>query len=228
MELFTKWINMLRGKPVSSGSSKDEQKTSDTPKTDQQTSPQETQQTSSDTKDFYFAEDGTSEDSVAQDLKAAENIAKSVVDKVKSAPVPKPQVSKNQANQSNQKTSQKPSSKLSKSVMSKISNKFLGKILRVIVIVVLFLILIFVLLSLFRLLNTNETVQNGGDNTTQTEVSPSPTPVTYRPYEPSIYADDPEILQIEEDVSVLDAELYRANLGDPVTRPPNLDFNISF
>lgn len=60
------------------------------------------------------------------------------------------------------------------------------------------------------------------------ETNRTPTAVPYTPYLPSVYADDPEILRLEEDVRVLENEVARVNIREVKLIPPRLDFNISF
>ena len=112
---------------------------------------------------------------------------------------------------------------------SKISNALLGKIIRIFIILVLLFMLVFVLFSIFKMISGGG---NSGNNVGQDPITTSPTvtptPVDYEPYVPSVYSKDPEVLQIEEDVSVLDAELFRSDIGDPMIKPPNLDYNIRF
>ncbi len=233
MELIKKWLAMLSGKPVAkkpdnqSSSQFDlqqnVQKQSENP--EKSTIIPQTDEHQSET-DFYIAGENHSEDSVVEDFKAVEKLAKNVIAKVKTAPIPRPEISKKAFGVDSEPVS------AAKTVTNsggspKLSNQMLGKIIRVIVIIVLVLILVFVLLSLYRLISQRG--QNpAGQNSGASQTSPSPTPVTYQSYEPSIYANDPEILQLEEDISVLDAEMFRANIGNPMIPPPNLDFNISF
>lgn len=55
-----------------------------------------------------------------------------------------------------------------------------------------------------------------------------PTTQPFRPFRPSVYADDPDILQLEEDMNVLNIELSAVPLPESILIPPTLDFNIRF
>src|SRR5260221_6686240 len=57
---------------------------------------------------------------------------------------------------------------------------------------------------------------------------PSPTPIEQPQTQPSIYANDPDILKLEEDINVLDREVVGTQLREPTLNAPVLDFNISF
>jgi hypothetical protein len=62
----------------------------------------------------------------------------------------------------------------------------------------------------------------------QMVVVPTPTPATYSPYKPSIYADDETMIELEEDVNVLKREVSYTNIRETTLNPPSLDFDISF
>lgn len=222
MNFFTKWINMLRGKSVESSENKDR----DEAEKKQQPKAPEKEEKSSQDADYYFQGANSSEDSVVQDLKTAEKFAKQVVEKVKKAPIPLPQLKEKMKQGVQQDPSAQEVTKVKQ--QPKLSNELLGKVIRLTVILVLIIILVFVLFSLYRMLRQNGGIDFGNGEVPVEQTTPSPTPVTYKPYIPSVYAKDPEILQIEEDVSVLDAELFRTNIGDPLIKPPSLDFNIRF
>jgi hypothetical protein len=66
-----------------------------------------------------------------------------------------------------------------------------------------------------------EQVVDDGDRTT-------PTPAVYNPYVPSIYANDPQILRLEEEINVLSHELSTVLLKESLLSLPNPDFNIRF
>jgi len=71
-------------------------------------------------------------------------------------------------------------------------------------------------------------VREGGKEGEGEEAVPTPTPVGYQRYKPSVYAGDPEILKLEEDVNVLDREVSSAILKDDTLKPPTVDFDINF
>jgi hypothetical protein len=57
---------------------------------------------------------------------------------------------------------------------------------------------------------------------------PSPTPIEQEQTKPSIYANDADILKLQEDINVLDREVVGTQLKEPTLNAPNLDFNITF
>lgn len=59
-------------------------------------------------------------------------------------------------------------------------------------------------------------------------VAPSPTVGPFRPYNPSVYAEDERVLLMEEDLQVLDRELSTTILKETTLNPPVLDFDINF
>lgn len=98
---------------------------------------------------------------------------------------------------------------------------FLRKLIRVFLILLFLLILVFVAIRLFKTTGENGGIPGFGNQ-------PTPTPISYQPYRPSVYADDPEIKQLEEDVNVLEGEISGTNVREMDLNPPTLDFNISF
>ena len=59
-------------------------------------------------------------------------------------------------------------------------------------------------------------------------IETTPPVVTYQPYTESIYANDPEVLRLDEDINVLGREISTTVLQDSILTPPKLDFNIKF
>ncbi|OGM14513.1 hypothetical protein A3A76_05940 [Candidatus Woesebacteria bacterium RIFCSPLOWO2_01_FULL_39_23] len=57
---------------------------------------------------------------------------------------------------------------------------------------------------------------------------PTPTYSPYQKYKPSIYADDPVVLKLEEDFNVLEAEMLTTPLTEGTLTLPVLDFEINF
>lgn len=96
----------------------------------------------------------------------------------------------------------------------------LKKVLRVAVIVILLIALLFIVSRAIKMIGNN-----GSDLSV---IVPTPTVAQYRPTNPSIYADDPEVLKIEEDIKILDRELSTAVLPEPLLVLPILDFDIDF
>ena len=69
---------------------------------------------------------------------------------------------------------------------------------------------------------------NRDDTSIKTPIVVIPTTQPFRPFRPSVYADDPEILRLEEDMNVLDIELSAVPLPESILIPPTLDYNIRF
>ncbi len=59
-------------------------------------------------------------------------------------------------------------------------------------------------------------------------VIPAPTIGQFRPYQPSIYAEDELMKALDEDIKVLDSELSTTQLKETILNPPSLNFNINF
>jgi len=57
---------------------------------------------------------------------------------------------------------------------------------------------------------------------------PVPSIPPFQRFQPSIYADDPVILKLQEDVNVLDRELSNTQIKETILEPPTLDFNVTF
>jgi len=96
----------------------------------------------------------------------------------------------------------------------------LNKIIKILIIFAILLITIYLGKALYEKFKPQE------DYNIPSDVSP--TPQTYQPYKPSMWADDPEVLLLEEDISVLKQEIGGANIREGRLNPPNLDFDISF
>jgi len=82
-------------------------------------------------------------------------------------------------------------------------------------------IMVFILILLNLILGILKRTPNVGDPTLV------PT-IVIEPSNPSIYAEDEEVLGLEERINVLDRELSNVVLHETRLRPPELDFNISF
>lgn len=57
---------------------------------------------------------------------------------------------------------------------------------------------------------------------------PTPTPIPFQSFKPSIYADDPEVLKIEEELNILDREISTTVIKETTLNPPVVDFDINF
>ena len=94
------------------------------------------------------------------------------------------------------------------------------KIARIVAVVLLLLVLLYIV-SLFV-----KTIRQNGEVTVSG--IPTPTVAPYIPYNPSVYAEDELVLQLEEDIKVLDRELATAQLKETILTPPVLDFKVNF
>jgi len=61
-----------------------------------------------------------------------------------------------------------------------------------------------------------------------TVIVATPTPLAYKPYKPSVYAQDEDMLKIQEDLGILKHEISGTNIRVGVLDPPGLDFEVSF
>ena len=92
---------------------------------------------------------------------------------------------------------------------------------------VIFALLIIALLATSFIKKTGIGFGNNEEEKNQTE-KPSPTPINYEPERPSVYAEDVEVLRIEEAIDSLEKEISRASLRESGLIPPVLDYNINF
>lgn len=106
------------------------------------------------------------------------------------------------------------------SIKDRFDPDLIKKLGRGLAVVLLLLVLFPIGSSIFKSVLKNGEQGDGG--------VPTPSVGPFRPYKPSIYADDEQVLQMEEDVKVLDRELSTSQLKDTVLTPPVLDFDISF
>src|SRR3989344_8956384 len=144
------------------------------------------------------------EDSVSQDIKTAKKIVSGVVKGISQKVEP---------------VAQQKIEKASKSGIFK-------KLLKIILILFFLSILIFIGLSFYRTLGKDG--NGNGGVTISPEDKVTPTPYVYNPYKPSIYAVDPEILTLEEDITLLEKEIFRAIIREDKLFPPVLDFKVEF
>ena len=149
------------------------------------------------------------EDSVREDVQKFKTFVRKSITKVSTSS--KPFTSKGLAT----------GSVLTSSLKGAFENKFIKRLVRTFLILVFLMILIFIGIKLFRLLQ-----EDGEVKEPRREVTP--TPASYQPYKPSVYANDPEVLQLEEDINVLEREISGSNLREDKLIPPNLDYNVSF
>ncbi len=105
-------------------------------------------------------------------------------------------------------------------VKSMFGGELIKKILRITAIIILLLILLYIISLFVKNLRKNGEVALNG--------LPTPTLAPYLPYNPSVYAEDELVLELEEDIKVLDRELSTALLKETILTPPSLDFDINF
>jgi hypothetical protein len=149
-------------------------------------------------------------DSVQKDIEVAENFIRSITNRLSNifAPV----------------IAKKPALEIQKvtTPFNKIPFEGLKKVIYPFMVLILVLVVFFVGIGIFRIL------REGGDERGRGGVEEMVTPVVYRPKEPSVYANDPQIIQIETDINVLLGEMSSKVLKESTLIPPRLDFNISF
>lgn len=108
-----------------------------------------------------------------------------------------------------------------KTVKGSVDNKFIKITVRAFIVVFFAIILIFITTYLFgRLKEGNGNITQNGRIT--------PTPVSFDPDKPSIYAQDPEVLRLEEEINILKGELVGVSIRESGINPPSLDYEISF
>ncbi len=149
------------------------------------------------------------EDSVAEDIKKFKSFFMRSKKNIESKVTP---------------TTSKMAAKTSQAVSETTNRVGFLSILKIITLIVIIVAL--VLLAIKALGYVNKGNGNGGDG--NRDSTPTPTPVSYRPYVPSIYAEDKEILKLEEDINVLSREFSTTVFRETRLNPPQLDFNISF
>ena len=68
----------------------------------------------------------------------------------------------------------------------------------------------------------------GKPDSTNVNTFPTPTYSPYQKFKPSVYADDPVVIGLEETINVLDREMSTTPLTESTLTPPVLDFVIGF
>ena len=89
-------------------------------------------------------------------------------------------------------------------------------------------ILVFLSLALLAFSKLPDLLKKAGEGQEQGTAEPTPTPAGYQLYKPSVYAGDPEILKLEEEINIFDREVSGTVLKETTLNPPTLDFNIDF
>ena len=148
------------------------------------------------------------DDQIASDLARAKEAGLKIVGKVKESV--NPVISQNKQNI---QTTLAPAKGI-------LANFPIKKIARIVAVVILLLVLLYIVSLFVKTIRQNGEVAVSG--------IPTPTVAPYIPYNPSVYAEDELVLQLEEDIKVLDRELATAQLKETILTPPVLDFNINF
>jgi hypothetical protein len=198
-EGLTSWIGNLTGHPkVKKTPSKQQTSTSAQPQQPQGQAP------------LGQPLQPTSEDSVAEDMKKLKKLVGKLSANVEKSVEP---------------VVQKGSSKAS--AFGKANQGFLRTVLKIFFVVILLIIVAYIGMQFFKKLPGGD----GGEVTPTPEESTmtvTPTPIVYNPTKPSVYAQDPVVLKLEEDVDVLTREISRTNIKETQLNPPALDYAISF
>lgn len=106
------------------------------------------------------------------------------------------------------------------SVGGTFSKKLAKKIIRVIVGVLIITLVLFAASQAVNIIRR--------DGQQPGALFPSPTGVFYEPTRPSVYAEDEQVLKMEDDLRVLDREVVSTSLKESTLNPPILDFDIDF
>jgi len=147
-------------------------------------------------------------DQIMSDLTKAKEVGKKVVGKVKETITPMVNQNKNLIQT------------ITTPARNMFDNPLIKKIVRISVIVILLLVFLYIISLLVKTARQNGEVAVPG--------LPTPTVAQYLPYNPSVYAEDELVLQLEEDIKVLDRELSTVQLKETILTPPTLDFNVNF
>jgi len=149
------------------------------------------------------------EDSIASDIKMFKDFTKKSIDATKTMLSPFAKKGATTATGA------------AKTVSSSVDNKFIKMVVRSFIIIFFAVILLFIASYLFKRLKEEQEITHNGSVSVVT-------PVPFEPYVPSVYAQDPEILQLEEDLDILGKELNSVNIKEDGINPPKLDYDINF
>lgn len=100
------------------------------------------------------------------------------------------------------------------------SEKTYKKVLRVAIVFMIGIVFVFLSLRVFFFLRPGES--------TISDVSVTPTTFTHALLGKTVYADDPDIIRIKRDLTVLKNEMERTPLRDTTLTPPSLNMDVSF
>ncbi len=108
-----------------------------------------------------------------------------------------------------------------KEISPLVDKKFIRLILKIFIVFVMVLILLYMALGFVRRLKKEGVFL---PNTP----TPQPSVIPYNPYNPSVYNKDPQVIEIDENLKILDRELNNLNLRESGLNPPSLDWDIKF
>ena len=164
------------------------------------------------------------DDQISSDLAKAKEVGKKVVGRVKETITPVVNQNKDIISKKQtlfiQSVVAPARNMFDNPLISEKQTLFIKKIVRISIIVILLLVFLYIISLLVKTARQNGEVAVPG--------FPSPTVAQYLPYNPSVYAEDEMVLQLEEDIKVLDRELSTVQLKETILTPPTLDFNVNF
>jgi hypothetical protein len=155
-------------------------------------------------------------DSVSQDMTVFKKFLTNVTGKVSDKVQP---IAKRGAEKSKDAITTTTSSVANK-VKDKLDFGSVKKVFSVVLVILLFVIV--------GLVGVNIYVKLQKPPEPPTSVEPTVTPPSYQTYKPSVYAKDPDVIKIEENLDILNREMDTTDLKENNLLPPQLDFNISF
>jgi hypothetical protein len=213
-----KWLNALMGKPQPKSASPQPDNIQQGVKLDKE-EPKKVQveqsqmSISKNSSPQAVQDQGTGEDSVKTDIKIIKSFTKKGTNTLKGMLKPYAQKGGESVTQT------------TKAVKGSVDNKFIKIVVRSFIILFFALILFFIAYYLFtRLKEEGDNTSNNNENV----VVATPTPIYFDPYKPSIYAEDPEILRLEEEINILKGEISGITIKETGINPPKLDWEINF
>lgn len=153
------------------------------------------------------------EDPVARDIAAAKEASKKVFSAVEEKI--KPIVDKEKSDASGKFTN---IIAMSKNMLTPATIKKIGIGLAVLVLVILAVSILPGMITKVR----------NGQVSVDINTTSTPTPAEFRPTQPSMYANDKTILELEESLNILDKQINSTNIRETTLTPPELDFTVSF
>ena len=152
------------------------------------------------------------EDQLASDLKEAKGFADKIFGKISSLSSP---------------ITSKGAPKIKEiggSAKNLLGGGFIKKIAKVAGVALVIILLLLIALQIVERVRDMGMGEENGIVTTTPSISPGP----YIPLNPSVYAEDELVLEIEDDLRVIDREMSTTGLPETTLTPPVLDFDINF